>query len=166
MAFFPKFPLDKTMKISIGSDHAGFELKQELAEHLRSRGHEVTDYGAYSKESVDYPLFAHSVAQDVAGGKADFGVLVCWTGVGISIAANKVPGVRAVNCFNIEMAKLCRQHNNGNIITFGQKFIAPGYAKDMLDAFLTTGFEGGRHERRVGQIETLDACACSCSSQA
>ncbi len=147
------------MKISIGSDHAGFELKQELAEYLRSRGHEVTDYGAYGKDSVDYPLFAHSVAQDVACGKAEFGVLVCWTGVGISIAANKVPGVRAVNCLNVEMAKLCRQHNNGNVISFGQKFIAPAYAKDMLDAFLSTAFEGGRHERRVGQIEDLGACA-------
>lgn len=147
------------MKISIGSDHAGFELKQELAEYLRSRGHEVTDYGAASKASVDYPLFAHSVAQDVACGKADFGVLVCWTGVGISIAANKVPGVRAVNCLNVEMAKLCRQHNNGNVIAFGQKFIAPGYAKDMLDAFLSAEFEGGRHERRVGQIEDLSQTA-------
>ncbi|MGF0069144.1 ribose 5-phosphate isomerase B [Candidatus Spyradosoma sp. SGI.093] len=148
------------MKISIGSDHAGFELKQELAEYLRSRGHEVADYGAASKDSVDYPLFAHAVARDVASGAADRGVLVCWTGVGISIAANKVAGVRAGNCFNVEMAGLFRRHNDGNVICFGQKFIAPADAKAMLDAFLATDFEGGRHARRVGEIEDLAACAC------
>ncbi len=141
------------MKISIGSDHAGFELKEQLAEFLRSHGHEVIDRGTHSKDSVDYPIFGHAVAHDVTTKVADFGVLVCWTGVGISIAANKVSGVRAANCFNTEMAQLCRQHNNANIICFGQKFIAPESAKEMLKVFLSTGFEGGRHARRVGEME-------------
>lgn len=146
------------MKISIGSDHAGLELKNTLAEYLRSRGIEVVDQGPYTKDSVDYPDFAHAVAGDVASGRSDFGVLVCWTGVGISIAANKVPGIRAANCYNAEMAALCRQHNNANIICFGQKFIAPDDAKAWLDIFLKTDFEGGRHARRVGKIEEVFCC--------
>lgn len=146
------------MKISIGSDHAGFELKEILAEYLRRSGAEVVDCGTHSKESVDYPDFAQAVARDVVAGTSDFGVLVCWTGVGISIAANKVPGVRAVNCYNAEMAVLSRQHNNANVITFGQKFIAPEDAKAWLDIFLKTEFEGGRHARRVGKLE--QGCAC------
>lgn len=147
------------MKISIGSDHAGFELKTALAEYLRARGIEVVDHGAHSKDSVDYPDFAQAVAHDVAAGTSDFGVLVCWTGVGISIAANKVAGVRAVNCYNAEMAALSRQHNNANVIAFGQKFIAPEDAKNWLDIFLKTDFEGGRHARRVGKLE--NACSCN-----
>lgn len=149
----------RIMKISIGSDHAGFELKEELVKFLRERGDEVVDHGAHSKDSVDYPLFAHAVANDVASGNADFGVLVCWTGVGISIAANKVAGVRAANCFNTEMAELSRRHNNANVIAFGQKFIPLSDAKAMLEIFLKTPFEGGRHARRVGEIEDL-ACTC------
>ncbi len=141
------------MKISIGCDHAGLELKNELGEFLKAQGHEIKDCGTFTKDSIDYPDFAHAVAKDVAAGTAEFGVLVCWSGVGISIAANKVKGVRAVNCFNVEMAELSRLHNNANIIAFGQKFIAPSYAKDMLAKFLSTGFEGGRHERRVNKIE-------------
>ncbi len=152
------------MKISIGCDHAGFELKEELAKFLRSRGHEVIDRGTVSKASVDYPLFAHAVAQDVAAKTADFGVLVCWTGVGISIAANKVAGIRAANCFNVEMAKLSRQHNNANVICFGQKFISPDDAKKMLDTFLAEPFEGGRHARRVGELEDL-SCTSACGAQ-
>ncbi len=150
------------MKISIGCDHAGFELKSELAEFLRAQGHEVFDHGTNSKDSVDYPLFAQKVAKEVAAGTSDFGVLICWTGVGISIAANKIPGIRAANCFNTEMARLSRQHNNANIIAFGQKFIAPEAAKEMLEIFLSEKFDGGRHFRRVGQIENLgnDVCAC------
>ena len=149
------------MKISIGSDHAGYELKEELAKFLRERGDEVVDCGTHSKDSVDYPLFAHAVARDVAAGTSDFGVLVCWTGVGISIAANKVSGVRAANCFNAEMAELCRRHNNANVIAFGQKFIPLADAKTMLEIFLKTPFEGGRHARRVGEIEDAGCCACS-----
>lgn len=146
------------MKISIGSDHAGFDLKENLAGYLRERGAEVVDCGTHSKASVDYPDFAQAVARDVAAGTSDFGVLVCWTGVGISIAANKVPGVRAVNCCNAEMATLSRQHNDANIIAFGQKFIAPEDAKAWLDIFLKTDFEGGRHARRVGKLEISGTC--------
>ncbi|MBR6798111.1 MAG: ribose 5-phosphate isomerase B [Opitutales bacterium] len=146
------------MKISIGSDHAGFELKEILAEYLRRSGAEVVDCGTCSKDSVDYPDFAQAVARDVASGTSDFGVLVCWTGVGISIAANKVPGVRAVNCYNAEMAELSRRHNNANVIAFGQKFITPEDAKAWLDIFLKTEFEGGRHARRVGKLE--QGCSC------
>lgn len=149
------------MKISIGSDHAGFELKETLAEYLRSRGNEVADRGTHSKESVDYPDFAQAVARDVAAGTADFGVLMCWTGVGISIAANKVAGVRAVNCFNAEMAALSRQHNNANVICFGQKFIAAADAENWLDIFMKTEFEGGRHARRVGKMEAGCGCVSS-----
>lgn len=150
------------MKISIGSDHAGFDLKEVLAEYLRQRGEEVVDRGTHSKESVDYPDFAQAVARDVAAGTSDFGVLVCWTGVGISIAASKVPCVRAVNCCNAEMAALARQHNNANVIAFGQKFIAPEDAKAWLDIFLKTAFEGGRHARRVDKLEA----ACTSAENA
>ncbi|MCR5183572.1 MAG: ribose 5-phosphate isomerase B [Opitutales bacterium] len=141
------------MKISIGCDHAGLELKNELAVYLKSQGYEVEDCGTFTKESIDYPDFAHAVAKSVATKKSDFGVLVCWSGVGMAIAANKVRGVRAVNCYNVEMAELSRRHNNANVIAFGQKFIATSYAKDMLERFLTTSFEGGRHERRVDKLE-------------
>lgn len=141
------------MKISIGSDHAGLELKNFLGEFLRSRGNEVVDHGTMTKDSVDYPDFAQAVARDVAAGTSDFGVLVCWTGVGISIAANKVAGVRAVNCCNAEMAELSRRHNNANVICFGEKFIVPEDAKAWCEIFFKTEFEGGRHARRVGKLE-------------
>lgn len=146
------------MKISIGSDHAGFELKEALGAHLRANGFDVRDCGTHSKSSVDYPDFAQAVARDVAAGTADFGVLVCWTGAGVTIAANKVAGVRAVNCFNAETAALCRQHNDANVICFGQRFIAPDSAKSWLEIFLKTEFEGGRHARRVGKLEP--SCGC------
>ncbi len=145
------------MKISIGSDHAGFELKNALGEYLRSRGASVVDRGTATKDSVDYPDFAQAVARDVVTGEADFGVLVCWTGVGISIAANKVRGVRAVNCYNEEMAELSRRHNNANVICFGQKFIALQEACAWCDIFFKTEFEGGRHARRVGKLEQGDS---------
>lgn len=146
------------MKISIGSDHAGFELKEALAEYLRGRGAEVVDCGTHSKDSVDYPDFAQAVARNVAAGTSDFGVLVCWTGVGISIAANKVAGVRAVNCFNADMAELSRRHNDANVICFGQKFIAAKDAENWIDIFLKTPFDGGRHARRVGKMEGCRSC--------
>lgn len=146
------------MKISIGSDHAGYELKEALAEHLRSRGNEVFDRGTHSKDSVDYPDFAQAVGRDVASGASDFGVLVCATGAGISIAANKVPGVRAVNCFNADIAEFSRRHNNANVLCFGQKYVVPADASAWLDIFLKTEFEGGRHARRVGKLEA--ACGC------
>lgn len=153
------------MKISIGSDHAGLELKEALGEFLRERGDEVVDRGTHSKNSVDYPDFAQTVARDVATGTADFGVLVCWTGAGVTIAANKIPGVRAVNCFNAETAELCRRHNNANVLCFGERFIAPASAKAWLEIFLKTGFDGGRHARRVGKLES-GAMRCGNAAEA
>ncbi|MDR1497165.1 MAG: ribose 5-phosphate isomerase B [Puniceicoccales bacterium] len=143
------------MKISVGSDHAGYKLKTALAQHLREGGREVIDRGTDSELSVDYPDFAHAVAEDVTTGKASFGVLVCSSGIGVSIAANKTPGVRAALCVNDEIATFSRSHNNANVICFGQKFTSAEDATRWLDIFLTTAFEGGRHARRIGKIEQL-----------
>jgi ribose 5-phosphate isomerase B len=141
------------MKISIGSDHAGYQLKSVLAAALRSRGHDVLDRGTDGEASVDYPDFGHAVAADVASGEARFGVLVCSSGIGISIAANKVPGIRAALCHNEDAAEFSRRHNDANILCFGQKYTTAYIAEKCLDVFLATEFEGGRHARRVGKIE-------------
>ncbi len=140
------------MKISVGADHAGVDLKDSLAQALRAAGHEVVDRGTQGHASVDYPDFAVAVGQDVAGGGAERGVLVCSTGIGISIAANKIHGVRAALCHNEDGAEFCRRHNNANLICFGQKYITPYLALKMTMIFLNTPFEGGRHERRVEKI--------------
>ncbi|MBI4663641.1 MAG: ribose 5-phosphate isomerase B [Verrucomicrobia bacterium] len=145
----------QTVKFCIGSDHAGFSLKETLKDHLRKRGLEVVDLGTHSAESADYPDFAHAVAQNVANSQSDLGILVCSTGVGMSITANKVPGVRAALVFTEEMGALARQHNNANVLCLGQKVTPPEEAKKILDAFLSTHFEGGRHERRVQKMEML-----------
>jgi ribose 5-phosphate isomerase B len=143
----------RAMKISIGSDHAGYKLKTALARHLRAQGREVVDRGADGEVSVDYPDFARAVAEDVAGGAARFGVLVCSSGVGVSIVANKTHGVRAALCANADVASLSRRHNDANVICFGQKYTSEEDAARWLDVFLATGFEGGRHARRVDKIE-------------
>ena len=140
--------------IALGADHGGFELKETLKQHLQAQGWTVTDFGTHSKESTDYPDFAQAVAHNVAGHKSDFGLLVCTSGVGMSIAANKVAGVRAALVFDEEMAGLARQHNNANILCLGNRATTPDQAKKMIDTFLATKFEGGRHERRVGKMET------------
>ncbi len=140
--------------IALGADHGGFELKETLKEHLQAQGWTVTDFGTHSKESTDYPDFAQAVAHNVAGHKSDFGLLVCTSGVGMSIAANKVAGVRAALVFDEEMAGLARQHNNANILCLGNRVTTPDQAKKMIDTFLATKFEGGRHERRVSKMET------------
>jgi len=149
------------MKISIGSDHAGFQLKERLREWLRSRGHEVVDHGTHSEESCDYPDFAAAVARDVAEGRADRGVLVCWTGVGMAIAANKVRGVRAAPAVWPEQVRLSRAHNDANVVTFGARFTDAEAAEALLEVFLNTPFDGGRHARRVGKITALEEAACS-----
>ena len=141
------------LTISIGSDHAGLPLKRALLAHLASLGHAVTDRGTLTEDSCDYPVYAQAVAADVAAGRSRFGVLVCSTGVGISIAANKVAGIRAALVHNAEMAALARQHNDANVICFGARYVPPGIAAACLDAFLAAAFEGGRHARRVGQLE-------------
>ena len=143
------------MRIAIGSDHAGFTRKQELIEHLISTGHDVQDLGTFSKDSVDYPDIAVVVAQKVALHQVDRGVLICGSGIGVSIVANKTEGVRAANCVNEEMARLARQHNDANILTLGERLVDKETALHMVDIFLTTDFEGGRHEQRVSKIHGL-----------
>lgn len=141
------------MKIAVGSDHAGFELKEKLKDHLTKKGHEVIDLGTNSAESVDYPLFGFAVGEYVASGRAERGVLACGTGIGIAMAANKVPGIRAGTPSDLFATFLMRQHNDANVISFGARQVASPLAEAMLDAFLETPFEGGgRHERRVKQL--------------
>lgn len=140
------------MKISIGSDHGGFSLKQQLISYLQNK-YEIVDQGCYNLDSCDYPVFAKKVANDVANKESDFGILICTTGIGMSITANKFKGVRAALVTNLESANLTRMHNNSNIICLGAKFTPYEDAVKFVDAFLTQSFEGGRHLRRVNQIE-------------
>jgi ribose 5-phosphate isomerase B len=139
-------------KISIGADHAGYLLKDTIKKHLESAGHTVTDYGTHTADSVDYPDFAHPVANDVESGKADFGVLICGSANGISMAANKHAGIRAAICWKPEIASLARQHNNANILSLPARFISDEDAKACADIFFSTPFEGGRHANRVAKI--------------
>lgn len=144
------------MRISIASDHAGFEQKQVLAEYLASRGHSVVDRGPEDDGRVDYPDYAELVADDVAVGRADRGVLVCGTGIGMAIAACKVDGVRAVNIVTPEFAALSREHNDANVITLSGRFVDVERNEAILDAFLSTEFGGGRHAGRVEKIMALE----------
>ena len=144
------------MRVSIGSDHAGFGQKQALAAYLESKGFEVTDCGPDSDDRVDYPDYAAPVARDVAEGAADFGVLVCGTGIGMAMAADKVPGVRAANIITPEFAALCREHNDANVITLSGRFVPLEENERILDTFFATDFGGGRHAGRVEKIMALD----------
>lgn len=144
------------MRISIASDHAGFDQKQVLAAYLAECGHEVSDRGPANDDRVDYPDFAELVGRDVAEGAADFGVLVCGTGIGMAIAACKINGVRAVNIINTEFAALSREHNDANLITLSGRFIDEETNKAILDTFLSTKFGGGRHAGRVEKIMNLE----------
>ena len=144
------------MKIAIAADHAGFPLKEALREKLAAAGHEVRDMGTSSVESTDYPDYASKVAHAVSAGEAERGVLVCSTGVGMSIAANKVRGVRAALALNEDEVRLTRQHNDANVLCFGARYFDAGTASNLVDTFLTTEFEGGRHARRVGKIGQLE----------
>lgn len=144
------------MKIAIGADHAAFALKQEIAAYLTNKGYEVKDYGTHSEESCDYPVYGEAVGRAVAAGEADFGVLICGTGVGISIAANKVKGVRACVCSEPVTAALTRAHNDANIIAFGARIVGSELAKGIVDSFLETPFEGGRHQRRVDMMMKIE----------
>jgi len=143
------------MKIAIGSDHAGFEVKNIIKSFLAELGHEVKDFGCESSESCDYPDYAYPLACEVATGNFDFGILICGSGIGMSIVANKVEGIRAANCCSVEMARLARQHNDANVLTFGARLIPIELAKEIVSAFLEESFEGGRHQRRVGKIHSL-----------
>lgn len=145
------------MKIAIGSDHEGFELKGRLLEYMRSKGYQVEDLGAYSPEPSDYPLISFKVSQRIAQGEFDRGVLICTTGIGMAIAANKVNGIRAGVCQSVEEARYSRQHNDTNVLVLGAKFIDEKKAMAVLDTWLETDFEtGGRHERRVNQIKKIE----------
>lgn len=144
------------MKLAIGCDHAALELKQEIIRHLESRGIATEDFGTYSKDSCDYPIYAEKVAHAVVDGKADGGILICGTGVGISIAANKIKGVRAVVCSEPYSAKLSKMHNNTNILAFGARVVGLDLAKMIVDAWLDAEYEGERHQRRVDLITAIE----------
>jgi ribose 5-phosphate isomerase B len=140
------------MRIAFGADHAGFALKETLKVHAAARGHEILDLGTRSTDSVDYPDFGRAVGEAVSGGRADRGVAVCGTGIGIAIAANKVAGIRAGTPNDLFATRLMREHNDANVIAFGARLVAPPLAEAMLDLFLETSFAGGRHERRVKKL--------------
>ena len=140
------------MKISIGNDHAGPEYKKAIVEMLKANGYEVTNYGTDSTDSVDYPDFAHPVALDVETKKADFGIIICGSGNGIAMSANKHQGIRAALCWMKEIAVLARQHNNANIISIPARYTSIPQAVEMVQTFLNTDFEGGRHQNRVDKI--------------
>lgn len=141
------------MKIALGCDHGGYELKEKVKSHLEKKGYEVLDLGCHSTESVNYPVYGKAVGEAVAKKEVDYGVVICGTGIGISIAANKVKGVRAALCMNTTMAKLTREHNDANVLAFGARMVGDVLALEMVDTFLTTAFEGGRHVARVEMLE-------------
>jgi len=140
------------MKIAIGSDHAGFRLKEIVKNFLKTRNIEVEDFGTYTEESVDYPDYAFKVGEAVARKDFDFGILICGSGIGMSIAANKVKGVRAALCNDLYTANVSREHNNANILCMGGRVIGEEVAKEIVSVWLNAKFEGGRHERRVNKI--------------
>ncbi|KOA18366.1 putative sugar phosphate isomerase YwlF [Clostridium homopropionicum DSM 5847] len=144
------------MKIAIGCDHGGFKLKIAVVKHLQEKNIEVKDFGTYTEESCDYPDFAVKVSEEVVQGNFDFGIVICGTGIGISIAANKVPGARAALCHDTFSAHSTREHNNANILALGERVIGVGLALDIVDIFLSTDFQGGRHERRVSKISEIE----------
>ena len=141
------------MKIAVGSDHGGLELKNAIKEHLQNLGHEVIDVGTYTKESCHYPIFGKAVANKVASKECEYGVVVCTSGEGISMAANKVKGVRCGLAYNDDVARLMRQHNNANVIAFGQNYTTTEEGLRRVDIFLNTPFEGGRHQTRVDMLD-------------
>lgn len=143
-------------RIAFGCDHVGFILKEDIVAHLRARGVEVIDKGTDSPARTDYPYYASAVAQAIVDGEVDGGILICGTGVGISITANKFPGIRAVVCSEPYSAQLSRQHNNTNVLAFGSRVIGLELAKMIVDAWLDASFEGGRHQTRVEAISTLE----------
>ena len=144
------------MKIGIGNDHAAVDMKNEISEYLKEKGYEVVNYGTDSNESCDYPVYGEKVGEAVAHGDVDLGILICGTGVGISLAANKVEGIRAVVCSEPYTAKLSRQHNKTNILAFGARVIGIETAKMIVDEWLNAEFMGGKHERRVNMLMDIE----------
>ncbi len=146
------------MKIAIGSDHAGFITKEALILNLREHGHEVIDLGTHSADRTDYPDYAVLVAKAVANGEAERGILVCGSGIGVAITANKVQGIRAATCITTEMAELARAHNDANVLCIGERLVSRAEATAIANTFLHTAFEGGRHTARVEKIHSLTGC--------
>lgn len=144
------------MKIALGCDHGGFELKEAVRQHLEAQGVQVEDFGTYSTDSVDYAPIAAKAARCVASGGADYGILMCSTGIGISMAANKVKGIRAAVCTNAHCAEMTRRHNNANILCMGGQVVDKETALQLVDIFLSTAFDGGRHARRIAQIAQIE----------
>ena len=143
--------------IALAADHAGFPLKEEIKKHLSERGFEVKDFGTYSEKSVDYAFFAKTAGEAVTAGECEFGIFCCGTGVGISMAANKVRGIRAANCADTFSARMTRLHNNANVLCLGSRVIGTGLALDMVDIFIDTPFSGEeRHQRRIDQIMAIE----------
>jgi ribose 5-phosphate isomerase B len=142
--------------IAIGSDHGGFELKAEIIKHLKGKGLEVEDMGTCDCSSVDYPDYGQAVAEAVTLGKAEKGIIICGTGIGISIAANKVPGIRAALCTDSYMARMAKEHNNANILALGARVVGEGLALDIVDAWLGSEFQGDRHQLRVNKISAIE----------
>lgn len=143
------------MKIAIGNDHAAVALKNEIAQHLRDLGHEVVNFGTDTNDSVDYPVYGFKVANAVASGECELGVAICGTGIGISMAANKVKGIRCALCTDSLQAEMTRRHNDANVLALGAGITGPNLAKRIVEVFLNTEFEGGRHARRVGQLDSI-----------
>ena len=144
------------MKIAIGSDHVGIDMKKEIVNYLSELGYEVNDFGAYTSERTDYPIYGKKVADGVASGQYDAGVLICGTGIGISISANKVKGIRAAVCSEPYSAKLSKEHNNSNIIAFGSRVVGVDLAKMIVKEWLDAKYEGGRHSNRINMISKIE----------
>ena len=144
------------MVIAIGCDHAGYELKEKVKAKMEAAGHKMIDVGTNSTESVDYPAYGHAVGRSVAAGEAERGIAICGSGIGISIACNKVPGIRAALCTSVEMAEMCRRHNNANVICMGARMISEELAYAMIDTWMSTEFEGGKHERRINELDDIN----------
>jgi len=143
-------------RIAIASDHAGFALKEKLRIFLEKKNFKVKDLGTYSGERCDYPLFAYNLAKEVSRGRYKQGVLVCKTGIGNAIVANRLPRVRAALCYNVKAARLSRQHNDSNVLVLGSVFVSPALAKRVLNIWLKTEFQGGRHQRRLNQLKKIE----------
>lgn len=153
------------MRIALGSDHGGFDLKEAIKERLSGKGVDFKDFGTLNSDSVDYPDFAQKVAEAVASGEFDQGILCCGTGIGISIAANKVPGIRAALCGDCFSARMAREHNDANILCMGGRVTGTGLALEIVESWLEAGFQGGRHQRRVDKIAALESkyhSQCNC----
>ena len=141
------------MKIALGADHAGFDVKNDIKSYLEFKGHRVIDKGTFSTDSVDYPQFGHDVGKTVSNGDVDRGIVICGSGIGISIAANKINGIRAALCTSLEHAKMSRLHNDANVLALGARMTDYDVLINIIDIWLSTDFEGGRHQERVGKIE-------------